>query len=178
MHPRIAELLGYVGAQREVLLAAVDAVPVSRRDLRLGDGVWSVAEVLEHLCLTETGVSRLIAKRVADARAGGLEREADESSVLGCLDRFGIARGARLAAAPEIVRPSGTWTCTEGLHRLAVSREHFGHAVAAGDGLALDRVTFPHPLLGELSLYQWILFVGQHEARHAAQIRARGAGRA
>lgn len=27
-----------------------------------------------------------------------------------------------------------------------------------------------HPLLGELDLYQWLIFVGQHEGRHKKQI--------
>ncbi|MEA2712972.1 MAG: hypothetical protein QOK27_933, partial [Gemmatimonadales bacterium] len=41
---------------------------------------------------------------------------------------------------------------------------------------ALGGLTFSHPLLGSLDLYQWILFVGQHEARHAAQIAELGRG--
>ncbi|HYC34069.1 MAG TPA: DinB family protein [Gemmatimonadales bacterium] len=176
MHPRLVELLEYVGAQRAVLLASVEAVPAERRDVRPAPEVWSVAEVLEHLCLTETGIGRLVARCAAEARQRGLEPEDDVSSLLGALDRFGLVRGARVGKAPEIVAPSGTWSWSEGLQRLGASREAFGRAVAAGDGLALGRVTFPHPLLGPLSLYQWILFVGQHEARHAAQVRARAAG--
>ena len=30
----------------------------------------------------------------------------------------------------------------------------------------------PHPVLGALTFQQWIAFLGYHEARHAAQIRA------
>jgi hypothetical protein len=39
------------------------------------------------------------------------------------------------------------------------------------DGLALSQVGFPHPALGTLNLYQWLLFSAGHHARHAAQIR-------
>jgi len=52
-------------------------------------------------------------------------------------------------------------SATESLHKMVVS----------GDGLALDAVSHPHPALGPMSIYQWIAFVGAHEARHAAQIR-------
>jgi hypothetical protein len=38
------------------------------------------------------------------------------------------------------------------------------------DGLALGALRWAHPALGELDLYQYILFIGQHEARHARQI--------
>jgi hypothetical protein len=44
-------------------------------------------------------------------------------------------------------------------------------SIAEGDGLALSTITHPHPLFGPLTLYDWIAFVGAHEARHAAQIR-------
>ena len=34
----------------------------------------------------------------------------------------------------------------------------------------------PHPVLGPINIYQWALFVGSHEARHALQIREIAAG--
>jgi DinB family protein len=177
MHPRLAELFEYAGAQRRTLLAAVEAVPANQRDRRPAEGVWSVAEVLEHLCRTERGVASLVARRLADACAAGLECEGEVGSVLGALDRYRIPQTGRRVPAPEPVRPTGTWSWSEGVMRLAASREALERAVAPGDGLALDRVVHPHPMLGPLSLYQWILFVGQHEARHAAQVRAwAGAG--
>jgi hypothetical protein len=32
------------------------------------------------------------------------------------------------------------------------------------------RFKHTHPVLGELDLYQWLIFVGQHEGRHKKQI--------
>jgi len=40
-----------------------------------------------------------------------------------------------------------------------------------GDGLALGEVIQPHLVLGPINIYQWLLFVGSHEARHTAQVR-------
>jgi hypothetical protein len=34
----------------------------------------------------------------------------------------------------------------------------------------LTHLKYPHPLLGELDMYQWILIAGGHEGRHIAQI--------
>ncbi|MDB4886632.1 MAG: hypothetical protein JWN79_2070, partial [Gemmatimonadetes bacterium] len=42
--------------------------------------------------------------------------------------------------------------------------------IAAADGLALQSVRHAHPRLGDIDLYQWILFIGQHEARHVPQV--------
>ena len=42
-------------------------------------------------------------------------------------------------------------------------------AIRAADGLALGSIHQTHARLGELDLYGWILFVAEHEARHAQQ---------
>ncbi len=33
----------------------------------------------------------------------------------------------------------------------------------------------PHRIFGEMNFYQWIVFAGSHEARHAAQVAEIGA---
>jgi len=42
------------------------------------------------------------------------------------------------------------------------------------DGLAVETVVLPHPLFGSLDFYQWIVFLGGHEGRHALQVREIG----
>jgi len=39
--------------------------------------------------------------------------------------------------------------------------------VEAVDGAS---ATYPHPAFGPLNLYQWLAFVGAHEARHLRQL--------
>jgi len=43
-------------------------------------------------------------------------------------------------------------------------------AVVMADGLSLGEIKHNHPILGELDLYQWLIFLGQHESRHRKQI--------
>ena len=50
------------------------------------------------------------------------------------------------------------------------TREDLRAAIRAANGLALSEIRYRHPLLGDLDVYQWILSVGQHEARHVVQI--------
>jgi uncharacterized damage-inducible protein DinB len=168
--PRVAELVDYVVRQRNVLLAAVAAVPEAQRDLRVTPDAWSVAGVLEHLHRVETGITRLFVRSVERARASGVGAESGVSSLLGSLDSFGLIRRDRRMEAPGPVLPRGEYNASQALMALAASRNALLAAVGEGDGLALSEITYPHPLLGPLNLYQWVLFVGQHEARHAAQI--------
>ena len=175
MHPRLQELMTYLDAQRAAVMAAAGAVPVERWTEQPASGRWSVTQVLEHLRRGEEGVVRLVFKLGKSARASGSAREETEtSSLLGALDHmFGgrgiIDRAVRREAPPEL-RPDQSPEPQAVVDGLAKTRQDLYSAVSLVDGLALGDLRWSHPLLGDLNLYQYILFVGQHEARHALQI--------
>ena len=170
MHPRLAELVDYATAQRTALLGAVSTVPEPLRDARINTETWSIAEVLEHLHRVEHGIARLLVLTIERRRPAGISEERETGSLLNSLDAYDLTRRDRRLMAPDPVAPRGTYTAAQGLAALSRSRKALLAAIRSGDGLALGELTFAHPLLGSLHLYQWILFVGQHEARHAAQI--------
>jgi AcrR family transcriptional regulator len=174
MHPRLAELVDYATAQRTALVAAVSTVPEPLRDARMHTGTWSIAEVLEHLHRVESGIARLIVRTIERGRRVGIPEERETGSLLDSLDAYDLTRRDRRLVSPDPVAPRGDYTAAQGLAALARSREALLTAIRSGDGLALGGLTFSHPLFGSLDLYQWILFVGQHEARHAAQIAELG----
>ncbi len=169
MHSRLNELRDYVDAQRSALLAAAAALPRDRWTERPAPDRWSMAELFEHLYKVEHSCARVIAKGAAEARAAGHPMESDSHSLLGALDGTGLRDRSRRLQVPERVAPSGTWTPDEASEKLAASRAELHEAIRAGDGLALGSVYQTHARLGEIDLYRWILFVGEHEARHVAQ---------
>lgn len=175
MHPRIQELMTYLDAQRAAVFAAAGAVKVDRWTETAADGAWSVTEVLEHLRKSEEGIVRLVFKLGKQARASGTVRaETETSSMLSSLDQMFGGRGvidrAIRREAPEMVRPSAPVEPQSVVDGLSRTREDLCKAIGLVDGLALEDMRWTHPLFGELNLYQYILFVGQHEARHALQI--------
>ena len=175
MHPRLQELMTYLDAQRAGVMAAAGAVPVERWTDKPAPEAWSVAEVLEHLRRGEEGLVRLAFKLGKGALASGTaRRETETSSLLGALDHLMDGRGVidrsyRRVAPPE-TRPDGPIDPQSVVNGLSRTREDLYKAVALVDGLALGDLRWTHPVLGTLDLYQYILFVGQHEARHAQQI--------
>jgi uncharacterized damage-inducible protein DinB len=56
------------------------------------------------------------------------------------------------------------------LEALVAARAALVAAFLAAEPAALDGVTQRHPAIGLLTLRGWVLFVGHHEARHAAQV--------
>jgi hypothetical protein len=145
------------------------------RDVRPAPDRWSVAEVLEHLSLVESGIARLIAKRSADARAAGLEAETETRTVLYTLASARVLDRREPMTAPERVTPLGQLDADAAWAALAKAQAEVRDAVIGVDGLALGKITHPHRILGPLDLYQWITFTATHEMRHMSQIREIGA---
>ena len=175
MHPRIDELVEHLHASRADLRAAVDSVPAGRRRERPGVDRWSVAEVLEHVGLVEQRVADALTARLADAKAGGLAAETDTSSVLASFDVARILDRSRRFMTGEGSKPKAGLDVAAAWDALERSRDTLLQAATAGDGLALGELSSPHPVLGQLTMYEWLAFLGSHDARHAAQIREIGA---
>ena len=170
MHPRITELVNYLETQRAAVLGAAHAVPAARWPETPTGGGWSVSEVLDHLHRVESGVARLIAKRAGAARAAGHAAETGTSSMLGALAGRGVEDRNLRIEAPAQVAPAPAVDADRGVAALGESRASLLDAIGVADGLALGDIHHTHLVLGEINLYQWILFVGLHEKRHQSQL--------
>jgi hypothetical protein len=170
MHPRVAEAIDYIEAKRADLVASFAGASPERLKVRPRPSEWSAAEVIDHLRIVESGIARLLAKRIAQARDAGLRAEDSTGSILGSLDYMGETLDHGKIEAPVAVTPPLEVNVDAAISGLTVTRKALLDALAIGDGLALGDIKHTHPLLGELDLYQWLLFVGRHEARHTRQI--------
>jgi hypothetical protein len=170
MHARLAETMDYVEEKRKELLQTFTGVPGDRLTRHPSNGGWSVAEILDHLGIVESGVARLIAKRAGRAREAGLGEEKSTESVLPAFDGYRARLDSMKLQSPETVKPRADVDIKDALQGLESSRQALRVAVATADGLALSEIKHTHPILGEIDLYQWIIFLGQHELRHRNQI--------
>jgi hypothetical protein len=180
MHPRIAELFTYLDQQHAALRATVDAIPPERLAESPEESQWSVIQVLQHLVMLEGQLTRLFAKLVRDGLAQGLRADPDTASVLATFDTARFLDRRRRITAPENLRPAtadggAAPEIAEVMRALDEARARLKAAILEGDGLALGELSYAHPSLGTLDMYQWIAFVGAHMARHTAQIREIGA---
>lgn len=173
VHPRTHELLEHLTTQRAVLQEALDATPPGLREQRPAEGRWSIAQVLEHLAIVERQVVALLRRGVQQAMATGpLPDDEATTPVLPTIDgALLLDRERRVAAGPQ-VQPSGTVDANGAWQALERHRSTLLDLLHGIDGKRTDMVRAPHPVLGTLTLQQWIAFLGFHEARHAAQIRA------
>jgi hypothetical protein len=174
MHPRTTELLEHLDRHYLSLQDAVVSVPPTRREIAPGDGEWSVANVLEHVALVNSNIARLLQKKLSEAKAAGLARDPESTSVLEHFDMRPLLNRQVKVSSPEFVRP----TCAVDA-RLALEQANDSHAALRSvltnfDGLALGTVSHAHPIFGTRNFYEWFAITGGHTDRHAAQIREIG----
>jgi len=175
VHPRIQELIDHIASYRRDVYAAVASVPEELRERRPAPGRWSVAEVLEHLSLIERRVAALLTAKVTAARASNVGADEDTSSVVASFANIErVTDRTNKIISPEPVRPTGTLDAHAAARALAESRALMLTALQNADGVALDGLVHTHAVLGPLNMYHWIVALGLHDARHAAQIREAG----
>jgi hypothetical protein len=171
MHPRSEEVLNYLDQTGTELRAAVDSIPSPARNTKPAADQWSVAQILDHLAITNSRVAALVSKSIAEAKANGLGPDTATGRVLGTIPTERILDRTTKVQAPEMIRPRSEVDAETAWADLEQAREKLRAAFLTGDGLALDQVIQPHPVLGPINMYQWVLFNGSHEARHTLQIR-------
>ena len=170
MHSRLVELFGYIDQEHADLSATVAKLPTVHLLRSPGPERWTIAQVLEHLVLTERSIARLLNTLFTDAVANGLGPETDTRPILAAIDTRRITDRSVRTVSPDALRPPGKLTPAEALAALEEARADLGSAAAIGDGRALAEIIRPHPYLGPLNGYEWIAFVGAHIARHIEQI--------
>jgi uncharacterized damage-inducible protein DinB len=172
MHARLAAVIAYADQARADLLAAVAEIPAPLREARPTEQGWSAAEVLEHLSRVEKGIAKLVALKVGELQMQPEPpRESDEMIPVDAGKFAVVMDRSRRLDAPERTAPAGEMSADDAMAALQQTRGMLLDQLHAGDGLAYSSVRHPHPFMGELDLYEWVHFVGDHEQRHIAQLR-------
>lgn len=171
MHPRLQDVLAPTESARAELLAVLETLTPAQWEQRARAGGWTVRQLVGHLATVEDGAIRALFRTFRNARAAGLAQETSTESLAHSLDYARIPDANTKIEAPAMTLAPDETTVDELRARLAKGREGLRTFCAEADGFALGEPTFPHPVLGPISLYQWVLFIGLHELRHLRQLR-------
>jgi len=129
---------------------------------------WSVAEVAEHIAVSESSLFELVQTRVMQSPAAPEKREQVKGKDEMVLER--IPDRTHKAQAPEFLRPTGRWATEADLTKaFEASRKATMDYIRTTNDDLRDHF-FDHPVLGTLDGYQWLLLISAHSARHTAQI--------
>ena len=173
MTPRIEELIDYLDRERAGLDAAIASVPAARHTDKPSPEVWCVAEVVNHVALTDGRVTALLARITGEAHAAGAGPDHETTPILSSIDVSRVLDRSQKIRNPR-GDPAPGASVAEGLAALDKARDQLKKLLRSADLPNLNLVSAPHPAFGPLTGYQWVAFIGAHTHRHADQIRECG----
>jgi hypothetical protein len=156
----------YLRETRQKFLSSIDGLSEAQWTFKAGPDRWSIAEVAEHIAISESTILQLINDKIMSAPPlpEGTERIGDRKVIDVITDR------SQKAQAPEFLQPTRRYATREALVKdFEAAREKTIAFVRAPD-TDLRAHAAPHPALKSLDAYQWVLLVAAHSARHTAQI--------
>lgn len=169
MNHKVQEIVTEIEGVRQTIYDAVADLTQTQMDFKPAPERWSISENLSHLNKVERGLPKLYAMLLQKLEEAGWKPET-EGSMLNSLDHEWHVVTTQKFQAPERVLPQSGLPKAEVLAALQQSRQAVLDAVAPAGEYDLSGLTWPHPALGDINFYQWVLFIGKHEQRHWGQI--------
>jgi hypothetical protein len=156
----------YLQETRQKFLNAIDGVSEEQWKFKAGPDRWSIAEAAEHIGISETTILSLVTEKILSAPAAPPETKVppDQKIVDVITDRSAKAQ------APEFLRPTNRWASRDALAKdFNTARDKTIDYVKTTQTNLRAHVA-PHPAIGPIDGYQWIMLLAAHSARHTAQI--------
>lgn len=186
-YENIASIYAANEAVRRKLFARVETLSEAQQSFRPAGDAWSIANIMEHLSITEKNMVQLIGMLLAKTESAaaaatnaGAHDAGDASSAAAgapppfqpfSMDVFIETVKDKKLTAPEQVTPGGRATLAETLAALQATRAAIENLRPRLEAVDLTVAAYPHPFWGDLNLAQWLAFIGLHEGRHLAQVK-------
>ena len=171
MHPHLEEITGYLAEVRGRLAKVIEQTPAAKFVHRPASGGWTGTGIIQHLGKVEGASTKLLEGLFAKAMADGMPADTGTASWMHSLDQYRALDRTVLIEAPERLVPDASADLATSWASLQAVRQRLLRALASVDGRDLTVINAPHPKFGMFNGYQWVLMIGQHEARHFIQLQ-------
>ena len=169
IYQNLDDIYAMIEQQHARFVAAINGLNDAQAQFRPAIDEWSIAEIAEHISIANHSFLRITYKLLKQAEAASAPPLAGLSLHHVLLNEEGQQKPERFPA-PEIVKPQGGQNIADSLVKLEQNLADFQTArprLAAAD---CSQAKFPHPAVGELNVYQWLIVLGEHLDRHRGQI--------
>ena len=159
-----AAAIKHLESTRAAFLKSIEGVTEAQWSYKAGPDRWSIAQVAEHIAISEGTILGMITTKMLQAPPPTGTRVDDEKVIATVTDR------TQKFQAPEILQPAGKWASREALAKdFDAARDKTIEWVKTTKEDLRGHAS-PHPALGPIDVHQWVLLLSAHTARHTAQI--------
>jgi hypothetical protein len=163
----LGEILAFVEKEQDRFAESSSNLNEAQECYRPASDRWSIAELAEHVGIVDDRVVQLT-RKFLNENAPPPEPPAFQPV---SLDRF-APRWNEHFTAPERVVPKGQVPLSESLARKKATLETLLSLRPQIEALDCSQMMWPHPIFGDMNLYEWLLVSGMHNRRHRQQIEA------
>jgi hypothetical protein len=156
--------LNQLAESRQAVLDAVKGLSPAQWTFKPTPDRWSIAEIVEHITVTQDYVKTVFAQF---PQAPAPAADFDAAKVDAIIQSKMPDRSTKYKA-PEPIQPTGRWSPEETLQHFVAGNQQIAEVFRTLPDPRNHVV--PHPALGPLNGYEWVLTVAGHNQRHTAQI--------
>jgi hypothetical protein len=155
-------------ATHDAFLQSISGLSEKQWNFKPAPDRWSVAEVSEHITVSESTIFGLVQSKFMAGPATPEKRA--EVKVTDEIILTKVPDRSRKAQAPEFLQPTGRFANRDAVTKtFEDARKNTMDYVKTTQDDLRDHFG-PHPMLGTIDAYQWILLISAHSARHTKQI--------
>ncbi len=173
IYNNVDEIFSALATTRRRIYEQVEALSDGEANARPAPDVWSVAEIIEHLSISEARMVALLGNLLGQESAVAANAGSYSSPIS---IQVITDRAAEKFTAPSLIQPTGAVPLAESLAKLRESRATLISLRPRIEARDYSHVTYPHPAFGPLNLYQWLAAIEFHECKHLDQIQTIAAG--
>ena len=154
-------------ATHDAFLQSISGLSEKQWKFKPAPDRWSVAEVSEHIAVSESTLLGLVQK-IEAGPATPEKRSGVKVTDVQILQM--VPDRSHKAQAPEFLQPTGRWATRDQLTKTfeEARKATMDYVKTTQDDLRDHFET--HPKLGTMDAYQWILLISAHSERHTKQI--------
>lgn len=160
--------LKYLGETKDDFVKQLTGLSDEQLNFRAGPNRWTIAEIAEHIIVTEGALFGMI---TSQAMKAPVPEGKDNFRVKDVAVILAITNRSQKFTAPEMVRPNGRWkTRDELLTNFEKARNQTIEFMKTNKA-DLRNTFMENPLMGMIDSYQWFLFQNGHSERHLLQLK-------
>lgn len=168
------ELVTLLDDSLDMLMGLITGLTDEQWNFKQNEDRWSVGECVEHICRSE--------RALLDSAKGAMENPADADWAKKTEGKTQLIKrvmpnrnpgGAGGATAPQEIRPTEKWDrakAIEEYYKVRGEVRAFAETVAFEQPIKEHIFTHPFPVFGDLTAYDWLIYVPLHTVRHSKQI--------
>ncbi len=159
--------LKYLNDTKAEFVKEVTGLSNAQLNFRPAPNRWTIAEVAEHIILSEGAIFGLIEGQILKSPAveGSVYRAKDKGVILAITNR------AEKFTAPEMLKPNAQFKTREDLLSNFEKARNKSIDFVKANKVNMRNHFFENPLMGMIDGYQWLLFATGHSERHLAQLK-------